>query len=219
MDCGGDMRLLKTPPPRLPDGGPEYAKRNWDGLTNVLRLYFNRLSDTLNNLIGVNGGQYVDCPYGLFFNTTQQTLAATNTAYPIEFPITYLSNAVEINAGTESRTYARVSGVYNFQFSGQLKSTSASSKQVWVWIVRDGVTIGYSAHQYTLAGAGNHMEINWNFDIDLTDGQYIELQWAADSTDVVLEAAAAAAPHPGIPSAVLAVNFVAPLPDVLPTPP
>ena len=196
-----------------------YTRRAWDVLNNVLRLYFNRLSDALNNVIGVNGGQYVDCPYGLFFSTDPQTLSGANTAHPIEFPVTYLSNAVEINAGTESRTYALVSGVYNFQFSGQLKSTSSSAKQVWVWITRSGAPVGYSTHQYTLEGSNNHMEISWNFDIDMTAGQYVELQWAADSTSVVLEATAAAGPHPGIPSAVLAVNFVAPLPDTLPVPP
>lgn len=213
------MRLQKVVPPRLPDAEPAYTQRAWDVLTKILRLYFNRMSDAVNNVIGVNGGQYVDCPYGLFFNTTTQTLAATNTATAIEVPSQYLSNAVEVNAGTDSRVYVRVSGVYNFQFSGQLKSTSSSAKQVWVWIVRNGVTLGYTTHQYTLSGNDEHLEISWNFDIDMVDGQYLELQWAANSTDVTLQAEAATAPHPGIPSAVIAVNFVAPLPDTLPTPP
>lgn len=213
------MRLTPVEPPRLPDSEPAYTRRAWDTFNNVLRLYFNRLSYAVNALLGVNGGQFVDCPYGLFFNTAAQSLTAINTAHTIAVPSPYLENAVVVDGATPSRIYVTVGGIYNFQFSGQLKSTSSSSKQVWVWLRRDLVPIGYSTHQYTLDGSGNHMEISWNFDIDMQEGQFLELLWAADSTDVSLEATAAAGPHPGIPSAVVAVNFVAPLPDPLPVPP
>jgi len=213
------MRLAKVVPPRLPESEPTYTRRAWDVFNNVLRLYFNRISDTLNNVVGANGGQYIDCPYGLFFSTSQQTLSGSNTGHAVLFPTTYLSNAVTAAGMSYDEIEVSVNGVYNFQFSGQIKSTSASSKQVLVWIQRNGVPIGYSTHQYTLAGSGNHMEVSWNFDIDLQRGQYISIIWAADSVDVVLEAATAVSPHPGIPSAVLAVNFVAPIPDTLPTPP
>jgi hypothetical protein len=153
----------------------------------------------------------------LFFSTTDQTGALT--AQAIEFEITYLNNGVNVNAGTESRIYVDVPGVYNFQFSGQVHSTSASTKQVYVWIVRDGNDIGYSTHQYTLSGSGEHMEISWNFNIDMKAGQYLEFEWAISATSVVLETTAATSPHPGIPSAVVAVSYMAPLPDTLPTPP
>jgi hypothetical protein len=213
------MRLQKVVPPRLPESEPTYTRRAWDVFNNVLRLYFNRLSDVLNNVIGVNGGQYVDCPYGLFFSTDPQTLSGANTAHAVLLPTTYLSNAVTVEGISDTDVTVSVNGVYNFQFSAQLKSTSSSSKQVWIWLQRNGLPIGYSTHQYTLAGSGNHMEVSWNFDIDLQEGQYISIVWASDSVAVTLEATAATSPHPGIPSAVLAVNFVAPLPDILPTPP
>jgi hypothetical protein len=213
------MRLRNTPTPRLPDPPGQYAPTYLQALLNVLRLYFNGVSALLGRLVGPNGGQFVDCPNGLFFSTTDQPMGGVNTAQPVEFELTYLSNAVEVNAGTESRIYTQVGGVYNFQFSGQLRSSSASSKQVYIWIVRNGAPIGYTTHQYTIAGSNEHLEISWNFNIDMQEGWYLELEWAADSTDVVLETVAATAPHPGIPSAVMAVNFIAPLPDPLPTPP
>jgi hypothetical protein len=90
---------------------------------------------------------------------------------------------------------------------------------VYLWIERNGTDIGYSTHQYTLSGSDNHLNVNWNFNIDMQDGDYLELEWAANSTDVTMEATAATSPHPGIASAVMAVSFVAPLPDVIPTPP
>lgn len=210
------MRLQKVEPPRLPDSEPTYTRRAWDVFNNILRLYFNRLSYAVNTLVGVNGGQFVECPYGLFFSTADQPIAVANTAQAVIVPTTYLSNAVSTDATYTGRIGVTVGGVYNFQFSGQLKSTNSSTKQVWVWINRSGDDVGYSTHQYTLAGVDNHMEISWNFDIDVQEGQYIELRWASDSTAVQLEAVAAAGAHPGIPSAVVAVNFVSPLPDILP---
>jgi hypothetical protein len=158
-------------------------------------------------------------PNGVFFDIIDQTLAAIDTATPVRFRQTYLSNGVRVNAGTDSRIYCDVGGVYNFQFSGQLVSNSASAKQVYIWIVRNGTDIGYSTHQYTLEGASNHLNINWNFSIDMSAGDYLEMEWSADSTSITLEASTATAPHPGIPSAVMSVTYVAPLPSVLPTPP
>jgi hypothetical protein len=213
------MRLQKTPPPALPFAVPAYTPTYIDQLLKVLRLYFNRVSEVLNAITGVNGGQYIDCPNGLFFSTTDQPIAVINTAQPIDFPIEYLNNAVRVNSGTDSRIYVDVGGVYNFQFSGQLLSGSASAKQVYIWISRNGTDIGYSTHQYTVSGSGNHLNISWNFDIDLDAGEYIEMQWAADDTNMKLEAAVATALHPGMPSAVMAVNFIAPLPNPRPIAP
>jgi hypothetical protein len=212
-------RLQKIPAPALPYAVPAYTPTYIDQLLKVLRLYFTRLSDSLNAITGFNGGQYIDCPAGLFFSTTDQPIGAANVAQPIDVPIEYLNNAVRVNSGTDSRIYVDIGGVYNFQFSGQLRSGSASSKQVYIWIDRNGTDIGYSTHQYTVSGSGTHLNVSWNFDIDLAEGEYIEMQWASDDIDMRLEAAVATALHPGIPSAVIAVNFVAPLPVPRPTPP
>lgn len=212
-------RLQKTPPPALPYAVPAYTPTYIDQLLKVLRLYFNRVSEVLNAITGSNGGQYIDCPNGLFFSTTDQPIAAVNVAQPIDFPIEYLNNAVRVNSGTDSRVYVDIGGIYNFQFSGQLLSGSASAKQVYIWIARNGTDIGYSTHQYTISGANTHLNISWNFDIDLDSGEYVEMQWASNDIDMKLEAAIATAVHPGMPSAVMAVNFIAPLPDPRPIAP
>jgi hypothetical protein len=187
--------------------------------SNVLRLYFNRLNNVTSSITGDNGGQYVDCPNGLFFNTVSQTLPAINTGYPITYNNTYLHNAVDRNTTNTSRIEIGISGIYNFQYSGQLLSTNASAKTVWIWLSRDGTDIGYSTRAYTLETNNHYRSVSWNFNIDMTAGQYLEIYWAADDINVTLTAEAASTPHPGISSSVLAVNFIAPVPDPLPTPP
>jgi hypothetical protein len=212
-------QLQQTAVPSLPLSPEQFGRMYQDQLNNVLRLYFNLLNSNVNNIIGPNGGQYIDCPNGLFFSIADQPIGAVDTAQPIEFPIEYLNNAVRVNSGTESRVYVDIAGVYNFQFSGQLRSGSASAKQVYIWIARNGTDIGYSTHQYTVSGSGTHLNVSWNFNIDLDEGEYVELRWASSDIDMKLEATAATAPHPGMPSAVIAVNFIAPLPVPRPTPP
>ena len=214
------MTILKNPPaPNLPLSPEIWDARYQDQFANVIRLYFSRIQNVTQNLLGTNGGQFIDCPNGLFFNTIDQTFAAINTAYPVEFNATYLNNAVALQAGSTSKIEVSVNGVYNFQYSGQVKTSSAGDKNLYLWIARNGTNIGYSTHAWTFHDNNHYAEISWNFNIDLAAGEYIELQIASDSTAIRLDAEAATAPHPGIPSGVLAVNFIAPLPDPRPTPP
>ena len=209
--------LQRIAPPSLPLAGQEYTATYQDQLNNVLRLYFNQLTTILGAITGENGGQYIDCPNGLFFNTGDQIFAAANTGYPIEFNQTYLHNAIDLVSST--RIVISISGVYNFQYTGQLKGTNASSKSIWVWIRRNGVDIGYSTRAYTSTLNNEYKNIDWNFDIDMAAGEYLEMMIAVDDISVQLEAEAPTAPHPGMASSVLTINFIAPLPDDRPTPP
>ena len=212
------MTLLNpVAPPALPFAPEDYARAHHDQHDNVLRLYFNRLSTIVNTIIGRNGGQYIEVPYGLFFDIDDQVLTLANTATPIVYGQTYLSNGVSVQNNSEIAV--TIGGIYNFQFSAQLTSGNSSAKQVYVWLKRNNIDIGYSTHQYTISGSNVHEEINWNFNIDLQAGDFLELEWAANDVNVTLEATAATPPHPGIPSVVMAVNYVSPLPETLPTPP
>ena len=211
---------LETPaPPALVNAPVKYEQMNFAQNNTLIRTFFLKLTNIFSNLLGPAGARYISRPHGLFFSLVTQNLAVADTATPIEFEETYLSEFIEVNAGTETRIYAKVDGVYNFQFSGQLTSTNSSSKVVYVWIVRNGIDIGYSTHAYTISGSGTAVEISWNFNIDLQADDYIEFEWASADTAVSLTAVAPATPHPGIPSAVCAVSYVAPLPINLPTPP
>lgn len=216
-----DFELNKVAAPNLPLPLVEYDRVYFDQLLNVLRLYFNRI-DALTTQLMTSGSidpSNINVPNGLFFNTADQTLAAVDTGYPITFNQTYLNNFVALQTASTSKIEVAVAGVYNFQLSAQLKSTNASAKDVQIWIRRNNVTIGYSGHRYTIEGSDNHMNVVWIFDIDLAANEYIEMYWAADDTNVTMEAIPASAPYPAVASAVMAVNFVARLPDPRPTPP
>ena len=203
----------------MPEPPLVYSDKTMRSGNGLLRTFMLRLTGALQSLFGPNGGQYIDCPNGLFFNTADQTFAVINTAYPVVFSATYLSNAVQLQSGSTSRIEALVGGVYNFQYSGQVLSSSGSAKELAIWIRRDGTDIGYSTRVFTDSDNNHRNTTSWNFNIDLQAGQYIEIVAAVTSTDLWLDAAAAASPAPAVPSSVMSVNFISPLPAVLPTPP
>lgn len=212
------QKQLEVPAlPDLPSPGPVYSPVYFNQFNGGLRTFFTRLLGNIQALFGPAGARYIDAPNGLFFSTEDQSLAATNTKYDVTFNQTYLSSNVSVVDST--KITCAVGGVYNFQFSAQAKSNSSSAKQIYLMINRDGTDIGYTTRQNTLSGSDQHMSINWNFSIDVSSGSYIKLRWAGDSTGLTLEQTAATSPHTGIPSAVLAVNYVAPIPATLPTPP
>ena len=213
-------KIKKVQPPALPVAPQQNPIRVYlDDLNNILRLFFNQIANTLNLLTGDTGGVFVSNPNGLFFDTADQPIAVINTAQPVRFNQTYLNSGVSIGGATTSEITVVNSGIYNFQFTGQLRSTSGSNKILYVWLNRNGTNIGYSTWEYSISGSGKELEIAWNFNIDLLAGQYIQIIIAGDSTNMVLDSVVATSPHPGIPSAVVSVTFVSALPAVLPVPP
>jgi hypothetical protein len=200
--------IQKVEPPALPLAPEEYQRPYMDQNSNVLRLFFNRLVNSLNTLLGTDdGGRFLYMPRGLFYSTTDQTAAATNTGYPIKFENTYIGNGVSIAGADNTQITVTADGVYNFQVTLQTAHTNSSAVQVWTWINKNGTDVTYGGQQQTIVGNANQ-PVYWNFSIDLTAGQYIEMYWATADLSLSLDSTAPTSPHPGIPSTIVAVSFV-----------
>lgn len=150
--------------------------------------------------------EHVDFPrYGTFYDTTTQTAAAINTAYPVTYNATDLTRGVYIGSPT-SRIYVDRPGIYNFQFSLQLNKTSASAKSVWIWARINGVDQTNSATKVTLAGTSAAAVAAWNFVYSMAAGSYFELVWSTDDTGCQITAAPAVSPYPAVPSVIMTVT-------------
>lgn len=202
------MSFYNIKAPNLPIFRDNYDRPQFDQFANALRLYFNRLDAALIELSNPLGAALLNRPTALYYSTTDQSAGNIDEAYPIEFENTYFENGMTINGNTDSEITVDSPGIYNFQFSGQLISTNSSAKTAQIWIRRNNIDIGYSAHAYTSESNDAYLEVNWNFNIDLQAGDYIEMMWATDNTNLSLDSVAPSSPYPGIPSAVMAVNFV-----------
>lgn len=198
--------IEKVVPPAIPMPTEQYDRPYMDQMMNVLRLFFVRLTNLISALFSTEqGGKLLYMPNGLFYSTTDQSAALADTGYPVEFENTYLSNGISIIDDTKITVDS--DGVYNFQVSLQLEHNSASACALYTWINKNGTDVAYGGHESTIKGNDYYIS-QWNFSIDLTAGQYIEMYWATDDTGLNLHSEAATTPHPGIPSAVVAVSFV-----------
>lgn len=194
--------------PAIPLPPAEYERLYMDQKDNVFRLFFNRLVSTISALLSTDdGGKVLYMPRGLFYSTADQTAALADTGYPVEFENTYLGNGVSIAGADDTQITVSADGVYNFQVTLQLEHNNASAASLWTWINKNGTDQAYGGQKNTIKG-NDDTAVHWNFSIDLTAGQYIEMYWATSDTDLNLHTEAATSPHPGLPSAVVSVSFV-----------
>src|SRR6056300_43628 len=118
--------VQKVQPPALPIPKETPLKQYLDDLNNILRLFFNLLANAVNNVFGELGGRFIDVPNALYFSTADQPIAAVDTAQVVTFNQTYLESGFSINGASNSQITATYGGVYNFQFTTQIVSNSAS---------------------------------------------------------------------------------------------
>ena len=146
--------------------------------------------------------------YGQFFDTTTQTAAAINTAYAVTFNSSGSQYGVYVDSGNTSHIKVTRPAVYNVQFSLQLDKTAGGTGLFWTWYRVNGVDVPNSASQVRIQGNNAEVFVAANIFVAMSNGDYLQLMWAADDTSVQLLAEAAAAPHPGIPSVIITVTQV-----------
>ena len=171
----------------------------WDTVTNYVTRGWYRYFYNLYAILGSGSLRS-----GAFYDTTTQSAAAINTAYAITFDSTSLTQGVSIGTPT-SRVYVDRTGSYNIQFSLQLTSTNAASKDVYIWADVNGTSVPESATKLTMSGSSNAYVAAWNFVIRMSAGDYFRLMWSTSNTNVQIARIAASAPVPAIPSVILTV--------------
>lgn len=143
--------------------------------------------------------------YGEFVKTTDQTPAAANTAYALTWDSALFASGVSIGAPT-SRIVAANAGLYRLSISLQLTSSSASVKNVWTWMRRNGVDVANTSMISSLDSATAVRTPSRDFIISLSAGDYIEIMFASDSTAMTVDSIAATAFAPAAPAAILSVS-------------
>lgn len=149
---------------------------------------------------------------GSFFDTTTQA-DGVNTATAMTCNTTEITSGVRVVDGTKF-TVARA-GRFNFQFSAQLINTDPADYNVSIWPRKNGSDVANACTDITVPakhGSENGAAVAaWNFFLDLTAGDYVELMWSTPSTTVSINytAARTTPARPAIPSLIVTVNEVA----------
>lgn len=150
---------------------------------------------------------------GAFYDTTDQTaLADTATAMTLD---TAAASNVGVSVVANSQITLVNPGTYNVQFSAQLVNTDSSEHTVTIWLRVDGSDVDSSASDITVpkkqAGIDGAAIAAWNFFVDVTAGQYVELMWSTPNTGVTIaDIPARITPtRPAVPSLIVTVTQVA----------
>ena len=210
-------RIINPAPPNLPLGTQEYERRFQDQYSNVLRLYFNQLRNSLSELLGNAGGRYLALPYGAFSSSVDQTTTA-NTATLMTLNTTDFANGVSINS---SKITAEFAGVYNLQFSTQFQNTDNQIQDISIWLRQNGTDVPGStglvsipARKSASAGEEAHEIIGWNYYVSMNAGDYIQIYWSTTLASVTIQAynASTGPTRPSTQSVVATLSFVSALP-------
>ena len=144
--------------------------------------------------------------YGQFYDTTTQTIVAVNTAQPVTFNTTDISDGVRLRSPSTSEVEVDTEGLYNFQVSIQLDCTGGSNREVWVWVRKNGADIPNSASYVTIQNNNSELLQAFNLFANMKAGDYVQFMWAVGNTDAQLATFAASAFAPAVPSIILTVS-------------
>lgn len=203
-------------PPNLPVAQEEYTRLYQEQLNNVLRLYFNQLNGNVNFIGGLSGGRFLQFPYAAIQRTTDKTFTA-NTATQITFDTNDFLNACS-NPGTDG-IEVTYSGIYNYQFSVQLKNTDTQIHSAWIWLRINNVDVPGTGSKFDVVsshgGTPGYVIAACNFYVELQANDTVEMWAAVDNTGVSFDATGASVSPfvmPSIPSVVATLSFVSTLP-------
>lgn len=154
--------------------------------------------------------------YGVFtYRGANQSPSAIYTPKSILLDTTEVSNGVSIGSPT-SRIVVANSGLYKFDFSLQIETGSGSAKTLWIWPRISGNDVPDSNTEITVSGSRTVLVPSWAWTLSMSAGQYFELVFAGDSTDILITSRAATTGangtstflRPAVPGVILEVTQV-----------
>jgi hypothetical protein len=145
--------------------------------------------------------------YGEFTKTTDQTPAVINTAYALTFDNTEIAEGISIGSPA-SRIVVVQSGLYQFDATVQIGSSSSSAKTVWLWFRKNGTDVANSARLVTININNGYTAVSMSEFFSLAANDRIEIMFAADNTAITVDNVAATAFAPAAPAVVLAVSQI-----------
>ena len=211
--------LQKIAAPNLPLAQPEYGRQYQDQLNNVLRLYFNLLDSSVNNVIGTDGGAFIQNPHAMLISDQDQASAGTTVANTITYNQPVITQAVEVRNGGE--IWFNSAGQYLVTFTLQVSNRDNAEHLFEVWAAYNGTNYPLSNTRFDVPARKTSSQwghivpaITGIFTVTDPDADYLSIKWWSDSTLVFLEnyAEGTSPTRPAIPSVILTVNFVSRLP-------
>ncbi len=223
-------RIFNPAAPNLPLAPNTYERRYQDQHSNVLRLYFNQLRNSLGLLFDNQGGRYISFPHVAASYDDDQYATATNTATIVKWNTLESGGGFTLNA--DNTATAQYSGIYKITYSLEIANTDNASHDVIVWLRVNGSTsandVANSTTIFTLparksSGAPSYLCGYSEVVFTLNGGDSVGLWWGTEQAATSGGGAGVYLYHqdvqttpmayPATPSAIGSITFVSALPS------
>ena len=134
--------------------------------------------------------------YGICLATTTQTATAINTPQKVVFDTLPVASGVTVAGSPATQITVAEGGVYEASFSCQLTSTSASLQRFWTWLRINGTDLPLSQLESTVQANGGASIVSRTVPLPMAAGDYLEIMWAVDNTNLTMTAGAASGFYP-----------------------
>jgi hypothetical protein len=190
-----------------------------DGLNNVLRLYFNRLTNLINALLGTDGGVYLQNPHAMLMSDEDQANPSITGANQLTFNQPVITQGIRVENTDE--IWFDQPGQYLVTFTLQVTNRGTTAAEFEVWAGYNGTNYPLSNTRFDIPARKTNFiwshitpAVSGIFTVENPDTEYLTIKWWSDSTDVFLEhyAAGTSPTRPEIPSVIMTINFVSRLP-------
>lgn len=190
--------------PTIPGGLTKVRPTAPDSVISVAAV---TKKDSNNGVILVRPTIYQRDYYASFYDTTHQT-AVANTATSVKLNSTQITSGFHLANG--SIIVAENAGLYNYQFSLQVTSSTSSAANMYIWYRKNGNNANNSTSAITLNSNKMNMVPSWNFIETMNAGDTFELVWAVDNPSLhIANNVPLIDGCPSIPSVILTVTQVA----------
>ena len=194
-------------------------------LDNIDSLLLSNGQGTSGESVLVSGGggspswkypqDIVAFPFLSAYSDINQVVNAINVGQAMILNQIVQSSSISIDPDVSSnltRIAFNDSGMYNIQFSAQIRrTTGGGASEIDIWFRKGGIDIPNSNTSLNVQNSAGYLVASWNFfyyiDI-LQPNPFIEIMWATTDTSVQLAYASSNAVHPATPSVIVTVNKV-----------
>lgn len=153
-------------------------------------------------------GSLDEIPNGSWQSLSDQTATVVNDEYIVSFDSTDFERGCRLVS--TNRIYVDHSGLFNIQYAVQFYNSGGGggSSHAHLWFKKNGTTVGETAARQSVTANSEYQVSSRDFFLTLAAGDYIQLAWNVNNTNISLFHEAASSPVPILPSVVLTITQV-----------
>jgi len=153
-------------------------------------------------------GSLSEVPNGSWQSLVDQSATVADQEYLVSFNSTDFERGMRLSSG--NRLYMDNSGLYNIQYALQFYNSGGggTSAHAHIWFKVNGNAVAETGVRHSCTSNSPYQVSSRDYFLTLVAGDYIQLAWSTNHTNIGLYHEAAASPVPEVASAVLTMTQV-----------